>query len=477
MEKNPSLCFVNGQWVGSRSGASSDVRNPATNALLATVPALEEQEVDQAIAAAHQAFLNWRSRPARERANFLRKIGDLLLLHQDACAHTITAEQGKPLKESRGEVVYAANYFSWFAEEALRVYGDIIPADDPSKRIFVMKHPIGVVGAITPWNFPLAMLARKLAAALAAGCTCVAKPAPETPLTALFLASVCEEAQLPAGVVNILTGDAELIGARLMQSDLVKKVTFTGSTEVGKLLIRQSADTVKKLTLELGGNAPCIIFDDADLMRAMDGILFGKYRNAGQTCVCINRFLVHEAIAADFSRLLCEHSKQLRVGNGADESTDIGPLISDVAVEKVQNLVTDALSHGAVRLTDSPSATTNSRCMSPIVLGKISPSMKIWSEEIFGPVSTITTFSNDREAIDRANDTCYGLAAYIYSGDLSRALRVGEQLEFGMVGINDTAISAVQAPFGGIKQSGFGREGSRYGLDEYLTLQYMSVRG
>jgi succinate-semialdehyde dehydrogenase/glutarate-semialdehyde dehydrogenase len=437
------------------------------------VPSLTKQQVDDAIHSANLAFQEWRKLPARQRAGFLREIGQSLLVRQDECAHLITTEQGKPLKEARAEVVYAANYFLWFAEEAMRIHGDIIPSDAVSKRILVLKQPIGVAAAITPWNFPIAMLARKMGAALAAGCTFIAKPAPETPLSALFLGILCQEAKLPPGVVNIITGDAEMIGQRLMNSEVVRKVSFTGSTEVGKLLLRQSAETVTKLTLELGGNAPCIILDDADLPKAIDGILFGKYRNAGQTCVCINRFLVHSRIRADFEALLIERSQKLIVGNGSDEATDIGPLISDEAVQKVTGLVNGAISEGARLLLGNP---TSSRFMSPIILGGVTRQMQIWREEIFGPVCTIATFDSEVEAIALANDTIYGLAAYVYGQDLSRLLVISEQLDFGMVGINDTAISCVQAPFGGVKQSGFGREGSTYGIDDYLVLKYLSVQ-
>lgn len=473
MTKTPTQCFINGSWCSSNSRASFKVINPATNKLLAEVPLLTKEQVDDAIHGANMAFQEWRNLPARQRAHFLHQVGQALLRRQDEFAGLITAEQGKPLKEARGEVVYAANYFLWFAEEAIRIHGDIIPADSASKRILVLKQPIGVAAAITPWNFPIAMLARKMGAALAAGCTFIAKPAPETPLSALFLGVLCQEAKLPPGVVNIITGDAEMIGERLMNSEIVRKVSFTGSTEVGKLLLRQSAQTVTKLTLELGGNAPCIILDDADLPKAIDGILFGKYRNAGQTCVCINRFLVHSRIRADFEALLIERSKKLIVGNGADEATDIGPLISDEAVQKVTKLVNGATSEGAKLLLGTP---TSSRFMSPIILGGVTRQMQIWREEIFGPVCTIATFDSDAEAITLANDTIYGLAAYVYGKDLSRSLAISEQLDFGMVGINDTAISCVQAPFGGVKQSGFGREGSTYGIDDYVVLKYLSVQ-
>lgn len=472
MTINTPQCFIDGSWCFANSRASFKVTNPATDVVLAEAPSLTPEQVDDAIHAANKAFATWRQLPARQRSDFIRAIGELLLTRQEECARIITAEQGKPLREARAEVTYAANYLLWFAEEAMRVCGDIIPSDSPSKRIFVLKQPIGVTAAITPWNFPIAMLTRKVGAALAAGCTCIAKPAPETPLSALFFAKICDDAKLPAGVVNIITGDAVMIGARLMQSPIVRKVSFTGSTEVGKTLIRQSAETVTKLSLELGGNAPCIIANDVDLPKAIDGIIFGKYRNAGQTCVCINRFLVHSSIRADFEALLIERSKALIVGNGEQENTDIGPLISDEAVRKVVDLVNGAVTEGAQILLGSP---THTRFMAPIVLSGVTRRMRIWQEEIFGPVCTIATFDTDAEAIELANDTTYGLAAYVYSRDLSRAMRISEQLDFGMVGINDTAISSVQAPFGGVKQSGFGREGSAYGVDDYLVLKYLSV--
>lgn len=468
-------CLINGEWCQARSGSSLAVNNPATNELIAAAPQLDPEQIQEAICAAHAAFPAWRDLPARERSRMLRSVGDMLLQRREEFAQLITREQGKPLAESRGEVTYSANYLHWFAEEAMRVYGDIIPSDSPEKRIFVLKQPIGVVAIITPWNFPLAMLARKMAAALAAGCPVIAKPAPETPLSALLLAELCQAAQIPAGVVNFVTGDAAMIGAALMASPLVKKVSFTGSTEVGKLLLRQSAETVKKLTLELGGNAPFLVLDDADLSRAIDGAIFGKYRNAGQTCICVNRFLVHESLAPEFSKRLVERTQALVVGNGLDEKTDIGPLINDAARDKVVGLLDSAANEGATFLCGAESRRASLRFVAPCVLSGVTPSMRIWNEEIFGPVSTITTFSNDAEAVALANNTPYGLASYIYSRNLSRALRMAELLDFGMVGINDSAISATQAPFGGVKQSGFGREGSKYGLDDYMILKYLSV--
>ena len=468
-------CLINGEWRDARSGSTFAVKNPATDELIATAPLLDREQVEEAISCANTAFPAWRDLPARERARMLRAVGDALQQRSEEFSQLITREQGKPLSESRGEVAYSVNYLHWFAEEALRVCGEIVPSDSPQKRIFVMKAPIGVAAAITPWNFPIAMLARKMGAALAAGCSFIAKPAPETPLSALLLGELCQEAKVPAGVVNIITGDAAMIGATLMASPLVRKVSFTGSTEVGKLLIRQSADTVKKLTLELGGNAPFIVLDDADLDRAIDGAVFGKYRNAGQTCICVNRFLVHESLAQQFSGRLVERTRELVVGNGLDEKTAIGPLINDQARDKVVGLLNSAAAEGATFLCGEGARKTVSRFVEPCVITGVKASMRIWNEEIFGPVSTITTFSNDAEAISLANSTPYGLAAYVYSRDLGRALRFAELLDFGMVGINDTAISTAQAPFGGVKSSGFGREGSRHGVDEYTVLKYLSV--
>lgn len=470
-----NLCFINGAWRASSSGTTFPIINPATDERIADVPALSQADVLGAIDAAHAAFGQWGALPARERASLLRTIGDLLLSRREEFGELITREQGKPLAESLGEVSYAAAYLHWFSEEAVRVCGDIIPSDAPGKRIFVLKQPLGVAAAITPWNFPVAMLARKMGAALAAGCTFIAKPAPETPLSALLLGELCEAAKLPPGVVNIITGDAPMIGAALMSSPLVRKVSFTGSTEVGKLLIEQSAATVKKLTLELGGNAPFIVLEDADLDRALAGAMFGKYRNAGQTCICVNRFIVHESVAAHFTEMLAAKTRSLVVGNGLERGTDVGPLINDEARDKVARLIASAEREGARVVAGGAAPAAPSRFITPTVLSGVTSSMDIWREEIFGPVSTVTPFRSDAEAVSLSNDTSYGLAAYLYSRDLSRALSLAEQLDFGMVGINDTAISAVQAPFGGIKQSGFGREGSKYGIDDYLALKYLSV--
>jgi succinate-semialdehyde dehydrogenase/glutarate-semialdehyde dehydrogenase len=475
MEHYLSLCLINGEWARASDGATFTVCNPATKQTLAEVPSLPRSDIERAISGASQAFSLWSTTPSRSRAELLYSLERLLRENSEQLASVITAESGKPLREARGEVNYSANYIRWFAEESMRIYGDIVPADSAQKRIFVVKQAVGVVAAITPWNFPLAMLARKAGAALAAGCTCIAKPAPETPLSAIFFASLCKEAGFPAGTISIVTGEDQVIGPALMESTHIRKVSFTGSTEVGKLLIRQSADTVKKLTLELGGNAPFIVFEDADLDIALDGAIFGKYRNAGQTCICVNRFLVHEKLAPLFTQKLVERSRALVVGDGAHEKTDIGPLISRAAVEKVQGLVDGALAEGAHCALPSAPLQTGPLFLSPIILTNVTPTMKISREEIFGPVSAISTFSSEDEAVRLANDTPYGLAAYVYSRDLRRALLCAERLDFGMVGINDTAISNVQAPFGGVKQSGFGREGSRYGIEEYLVTKYISV--
>lgn len=471
-----SKCLVRGQWISSSDGTTFPVFNPATKELLQHVPSLTANDVDRAITAAHESFeASKGNMNPLTRKMLLLELAEKVEASIDLLTETITAEQGKPLIEARSEVLYARDYFRWFAEESMRIYGDIIPSDSITKRIMVLRQPIGVVAAITPWNFPLAMLARKMAAAIAAGCTFIAKPAPETPLTALALAALCEEAEFPPGMVTILTGDAEVIAQRLMQSPVVRKISFTGSTEVGKILIRQSADTVKRLTLELGGNAPFIVFDDANIEHALSGAILGKYRNAGQTCVCVNRFLVHASVADKFTKLLVERSKNLTVGPGAQFGTEIGPLISDDAVAKVHRLVESARAQGASVMLESKADPRGPQFVSPIVVTNVTPSMDIWKEEIFGPVSSITTFQSDEEALSLANATPYGLAAYVYSSNLARALTFSELLDFGMVGINDTAISNVRAPFGGIKESGFGREGSKYGIDDYVSLKYLSV--
>ncbi len=476
MKKYPSLCLVNGAWISSDAGKTFEVRNPASRELLASVPSLSLTQVKAAVDNSAKSFETWRNISPRHRSDILLNIATTLMARQEELATLITEEGGKPLSESRAEVAYSAQYFRWFSEEAVRIGGDIISADSPKKKIFVLKQPIGVVAAITPWNFPIAMLARKVAAALAAGCVCIAKPAPETPLSALTLGEIALEAGVPAGVFNVITGEAEMIGSIFMSSPLVRKVTFTGSTEVGKILMRQSGETVKKLSLELGGNAPFIVMDDADLQQAVEGAIYGKFRNAGQTCICVNRFLVHEKIARDFSEQLLERMNLLVLGDGKDSSTTVGPLITKEAHAKVTRLVESARKSGASVKQASCKIPSGSTFFPPTIITNVTNEMTIWNEEIFGPVSTIATFATEDEAIKMANNTPYGLAAYVYSKDLSRALSISERLEYGMVGVNDTAISAAQAPFGGIKESGFGREGSSYGIDEYLVLKYLSVQ-
>jgi len=467
--------LINGRWIDSTSPEAITVTNPATGQVIAAVPAATSQQVQEAIRSSASAFTSWREATAPYRSEILLSISNIITSKDEEFAQLITLEQGKPLTESRAEVAYSASYLRWFSGEAVRIQGDIVPADSPTKRILVLKQPIGVAAAITPWNFPLAMIARKMGAALAAGCTFISKPAPETPLTALKLGEVCIEAGVPPGVVSIVNGAPEMIGGELMRSPLVRKVSFTGSTEVGKLLIRQSAGTVKKLTLELGGNAPMIICEDADLPKAVEAAIRGKYRNAGQTCICVNRFLVHQDVATRFTELLVARSKELTVGEGVSPNTQIGPLINDEAATKVSRLISSAKSEGATIALAPSVHPGGSRFISPTVITGVTPTMTIWREEIFGPISSITTFANDAEAVALANDTTYGLAAYIFSANLARAMKMSEKIDFGMVGINDSAISAVQGPFGGVKESGYGREGSIYGVDEYLTLKYLSV--
>lgn len=465
--------YIAGEWVAARSGATFAVENPASGKVIAQVSSCAEEETHRAIQAAFDAFQLWRILTATERADKLKQLARAFRDNITALANLITSEQGKPLKEAHKEIEYGASYLEWFAEEAKRIYGDTIPGPSKNRCIIVQKEPIGVCAAITPWNFPNAMLTRKLAAALAAGCTIICKPAPETPLSALAIAALCEEVGIPKGVVNIICGDAETIAKILMQSQLVRKITFTGSTEVGKILYKQSSDTIKKITLELGGNAPFIVFEDADLEKAVTDALYAKYRNTGQTCICANRFLIQQSILSEFTSRLTNRVKMLKVGNGLDD-VDIGPLISEQARIKICGLMQDAIDKGAKlshgKLPDGPNL-----FMQPSIINNVDASMRIYQEEIFGPVAAITSFHSEDEAIEKANSTNYGLASYFYTKDLNRAMRVAQKLEFGMVGVNDTAISAVQAPFGGIKQSGFGREGSKYGLDDYLNIKYLSI--
>lgn len=467
--------YINGEWMSSAQ--TLEVFNPADHSLLGTVPNLGETETAAAITAANQALPAWRSKTAKERAAILRNWFNLILENQEDLAKMMTLEQGKPLAESKGEVLYGASFIEWFAEEAKRVYGDIIPEPMGGRRILVLKQPIGVVAAITPWNFPNAMITRKCAPALAVGCTVVIKPAESTPFSALALAELAERAGFPKGVINIVTGDPKPIGAELTRNPLVRKLSFTGSTAVGKLLMQQCASTVKKLSLELGGNAPFIVFDDADLDQAVAGVLASKYRNTGQTCVCANRLLVQDSIYDAFAEKLTAAVLKLKVGQGLEAGVQQGPLINAAALQKVASHVQDALSKGAKLLCGGAAHALGGTFYQPTILGDVTPNMRIAREETFGPVAPLFRFHNEAEAIALANDTEFGLAAYFYSRDLGRVWRVAEALEYGIVGINEGIISTEVAPFGGIKESGFGREGSKYGLDDFLEIKYLCMGG
>ena len=480
--KDPALlrddAYVDGRWSPARSGARFAVRNPATNEVIAHVADMDEADTNAAIEAAAGAFPAWKAKTAKERAAILRNWFNLIMANQDDLAHLMTAEQGKPLAETRGEVAYGASFIEWFAEEGKRVYGDVIPTHAAGKRILVLKEPVGVVGAITPWNFPNAMIARKCAPALAAGCSFVIKPSEETPLSALALAELAHRAGVPQGVFNVVTSTkASDVGLALTQNPLVRKFTFTGSTAVGKRLMAQCATTVKKVSLELGGNAPFIVFDDADLDAAADGAMLSKYRNMGQTCVCANRILVQNKVYDAFAERLATRVAKLRVGNGADEGVTQGPLINIKAVEKVERLLSDATSKGARVVTGGRRHPLGGTFFEPTVLVQVTPSMAIAREEIFGPVATLFCFEDDAEAIRLANDTPYGLAAYFYARNVARVMRVAEALEYGIIGVNEGIISTEVAPFGGMKESGIGREGSRYGIEDYLEVKYLLLGG
>jgi succinate-semialdehyde dehydrogenase / glutarate-semialdehyde dehydrogenase len=467
--------YINGAW--HKGAETYAVRNPATGEVIADVAKAGAAEAHQAIRAAEIAFPIWRSLTAKERGARVRRWGELMLEHRDALAELLTREQGKPLAEAKGEVVYAASFLEWFAEEAKRSYGDVIPSSKPGSKIIVTREPVGVVAAITPWNFPLAMITRKAGPALAAGCTMVLKPSEETPLSALALAVLAAEAGIPAGVFNVVSGDAVAIGATLTASPVVRKLSFTGSTRVGKLLAAQSADTLKKLSLELGGNAPFIVFDDADLDAAVQGAMASKFRNTGQTCVCVNRFFVQSGVYAEFTQRLTEAVRKLRVGDALEQEVDQGPLINEAAFRKVGDHVADALSKGAFALIGGHPHELGGTFYQPTVLVHANRTMSIAQEETFGPVAACFRFETEAEAITLANDTPFGLAAYFYTRDLGRAWRVADALETGMVGINEGIISTEVAPFGGVKQSGLGREGSKYGLDEYMEMKYMMISG
>jgi succinate-semialdehyde dehydrogenase / glutarate-semialdehyde dehydrogenase len=470
-------CYIDGRWADADSGAAIEVTNPATGEVLGSVPNMGAAETRRAIEAAEKAWPAWRGLLAKERANILRRWFNLIMENQEDLARLMTLEQGKPLAESRGEVAYGAGFIEWFAEEAKRVYGDTIPQHQADKRIVVIKQPVGVVAAITPWNFPNAMITRKCAPALAAGCPVVIKPATQTPYSAFALAELAERAGIPAGIVNILTGSAKEIGGELTSSPIVRKLSFTGSTEVGKLLMRQCASTVKKISLELGGNAPFLVFDDADLDAAVEGAMISKFRNTGQTCVCANRILVQDGVYDTFAEKLAAAVKKLKVGPGLEEGVSQGPLIDAAALEKVEEHVADATGKGAKVALGGARHELGGTFYQPTVLTGVTTQMKVTREETFGPVAPLFRFKTEEEGVALANDTEFGLAAYFYARDMGRIWRVGEALESGMVGINTGLISTEVAPFGGVKESGIGREGSKYGIEEFLEVKYLCMGG
>lgn len=477
--KNSSLfrqqCFINGVWCDADGGATIPVTNPANGAQLGVIPRMGASETRRAIEAANAAWPAWRAKPAKERAAILRRWYELMHQHADDLARIMTLEQGKPLAEAKGEVAYAASYFEWFGEEAKRAYGDTIPGPAPDRRIVVLKEPVGVCAAITPWNFPAAMITRKVGAALAAGCPIVVKPATQTPYSALALAVLSQEAGVPPGVVSIVTGSASEIGGEMTSNPVVRKLSFTGSTEVGRVLMEQTASTIKKVSMELGGNAPFIVFDDADLDAAVEGAIISKYRNTGQTCVCANRIYVQDGVYDAFAKKLVEAVGKLKVGDGLQAGVSLGPLIDEHAVRKVQEHIDDALEQGAEVATGGRVHALGGTFFEPTVLVNMTPAMRIAREETFGPVAPLFRFRTDEEVVSMANDTEFGLAAYFYSRDIGRVWRVAEALEYGMVGINTGLVSNEAAPFGGVKQSGLGREGSHYGLDDYMVVKYLCM--
>ena len=470
-------CYIDGQWLNADGGETLSIRNPATGEALGTVPKMLAAETARAIAAANAAWPAWRAKTAAERGKLLRRWYELMLANQDDLALLMTSEQGKPLAEAKGEIGYAASYLEWFAEEGKRAYGEIIPANGSDRRLLVMREPVGVCAAITPWNFPSAMITRKAGAALAAGCTMVLKPASQTPFSALALAELAERAGIPAGVFNVVTGSAKAIGGEICANPIVRKLSFTGSTEIGSQLSAQCAPTVKKLSMELGGNAPFIVFDDADLDAAVVGAMASKYRNAGQTCVCANRLLVQDGVYDAFAEKLAIAVAQLKVGNGLEAGVTQGPLIDQAALDKVKELVADAVDKGARVVCGGQPHALGRTYFEPTILADITPDMRMAREEIFGPVAPLFRFKDEAEAIRMANDTEFGLASYFYSRDVGRIFRVAEALEYGMVGVNSGLISTEIAPFGGVKSSGLGREGSRHGLDDYLELKYVCMGG
>jgi succinate-semialdehyde dehydrogenase/glutarate-semialdehyde dehydrogenase len=472
-----NLTLLAGQWVGADSGKSIIVKNPATGLVIAEVPQMGRAETERAILAAEIAQKSWKALTASARSAILKRWFDLIILHREDLAQLLTAEQGKPLAEARGEVNYGASFIEWFAEEAKRVYGETIPAPMSDRRLLVLKQAIGVTAAITPWNFPIAMITRKAGPALAAGCSMIIKPAEQTPLCAIALAVLAEEAGVPSGVLQVVIGDARQIGAVLCESPVVTKLSFTGSTEVGRILMRQCADTIKKLSLELGGNAPFIVFNDADLDAAVEGAMISKYRNAGQTCVCSNRLFVQDGVYDEFSIKLAAKVAQLKVGAGTEDGVTQGPLIDDAAIAKVESHIADALTKGATLIHGGKRHTLGGTFFEPTVLTNVSEDALIFSEETFGPVAPLFRFKTDEEVIELANRTEFGLASYFFSRDIGRIWRVAEALEYGMVGVNTGMISNEVAPFGGVKQSGLGREGSHHGIDEYLELKYVCMAG
>lgn len=477
--KDPSLlrhqAYIGGEWQAADSDATFEVFDPATGESLGTVPKMGAAETAGAIEAAQAAWAGWRMKTAKERAAILRRWFDLVIANSDDLALILTTEQGKPLAEAKGEIAYAASFIEWFAEEGKRVAGDTLPTPDANKRIVVVKEPIGVCAAITPWNFPAAMIARKVGPALAAGCPIVVKPAESTPFSALAMAFLAERAGVPKGVLSVVIGDPKAIGTEITSNPIVRKLSFTGSTAVGRLLMAQSAPTVKKLTLELGGNAPFIVFDDADLDAAVEGAIASKYRNNGQTCVCTNRFFVHERVYDAFADKLAAAVSKLKVGRGTESGATLGPLINEAAVKKVESHIADALAKGASLMTGGKRHALGHGFFEPTVLTGVKPDMDVAKEETFGPLAPLFRFASEEELVRLANDTEFGLAAYLYSRDIGRVWRVAEALEYGMVGINTGLISNEVAPFGGVKQSGLGREGSHYGIDDYVVIKYLCV--
>lgn len=469
--------FIAGKWCDADHQQTSKILNPATLEIIGTVPNMGKAEAERAIEAAKEAWPLWKNKTAKDRSIILKKWFDLIISNADDLAFILTSEQGKPLAEAKGEILYAASFIEWFAEEAKRVYGDIIPSPYPDARIVVNKQPIGVVAAITPWNFPAAMITRKVAPALAAGCPCIVKPAPETPFTALALVDLAMQAGVPAEIFSVITGDAVHIGDAIFESDVVRKFTFTGSTPVGKMLLERSAKTLKKVSLELGGNAPFIVFDDADLDAAIEGALIAKFRNAGQTCVCVNRFLVQAGIYEKFIAALSQKIQNFNIGNGLEVGRDIGPLINANAVKKVEAHIQDALDKNGRLVIGGKKHTAGELFFEPTLIADVTADMDVATQETFGPLAAIFKFETEQQAVEMANATEFGLAAYCYTKDLGRAWRMSEQLEYGMVGINKGLISNEVAPFGGIKQSGLGREGSKYGIEDYLEIKYTLFGG